>query len=272
MGLLFQRVWRITVGSLQMTSNDVEFTVKKTLKPEPNTADIKIYNLTAAHRQQISQAASVPVMVEVGLNQQLARIFLGQLRAGWTVTDGPENVTEISTGDGEASLATGRLNVSLGPGTPVATALQEIAAALGVDPGNIQQAIALLQSSGYVQFNTKGVVLKGNAADHMTDICKGAGLEWSVQDGAIQVLTLGQPLAGQALLLSPSTGLEGSPSVDSKGILTFDTLMVPGIRPGQLVVMQAANVPSGGYRIETCEYHGNTLSDDWGVKCSGSKF
>jgi len=274
---LFPRAWRVTVDTLELTKIDVEFQVKKTLKQEPNTCDLKIYNLTPDHRKQIEQNPAiiklqkVPVKIEAGYGTNLAQIFLGELRAGWTTTDGADVVTELSTGDGEKAMAGARLNVSFGPGAPVDVVLREIIKTLGVGQGNVQKAVSLLQAKGLVQFSTKSVVLKGNAAEHLTQFCKGAGLEWSLQDGAVQILTLGQPLAGRSLLLNASTGLIGSPSVDSKGVLTAQTLMIPGVRPGQLVTMDAKHV-KGGYRIDTCEYTGDTLGNDWYIKMTASKF
>jgi hypothetical protein len=283
--LLFGRQWRVTVGTpgskglaLQLTDIDIEFEIKKTLKPEPSTCDLKIFNLTAAHRKQIEQNPAlnalqkIPVKIEAGyVSSGMAQIFLGELRAGWTVTDGADLVTELSNGDGEKEMATARMNVSFGGSTPIGVALTEIITTLGVGQGNVQQAVSLLQAKGLVQFSTKTVVLKGNAANHLTDFCKSCGLEWSVQDGNVQILQLGQPLAGQSYSISSATGLIGSPSVDSKGILTFDTLLIPGIKPGVVVQMNSVHV-TGGYRVETCEYNGNTMTDDWQIKCSASKY
>ena len=274
---LFGRSWRITVDTLQLTGIDVEFQVKKTLKPEPNTCDLKLYNLTSDHQKQIEQNPAVlklkkvPVRVEAGYGTNLAQIFLGELRAGWTVNDGPDVITELSTGDGEKGMASARLNVSFGPGTPIDTVLREIVSTLGVGQGNVQKAVSLLQAKGLFNFSSKGVVLKGNAAQHLTDFCKGAGLEWSVQDGNVQILTLGQPLQGQALQLDSSTGLIGSPSVDSKGVLSCQALMIPGLRPGQLLQMNSLHV-KGGYRINTVEYQGDTLGNDWYAKITADKY
>lgn len=283
---LFKRIWRVTVGTLGLEQIDVQFRVKKTLKPLPNTCELKIYNLTADHRKQIEQQASkgnvqfnpqkIPVRIEAGYvdptsGPQLAQIFLGELRAGQTVRDGPEVVTELSTGDGEKEIATARLNVSFGPGTSIDQALREIVKVLGVNQGNINTAVNLLKAKGLVQFSVKGQVLKGNAADHLSDFCKGAGLEWSIQDGSVQILTLGQPLQGQALLLDDDHGLAGSPSVDSKGILSFTALMIPGLRPGVLVSMNSENV-KGGYRVVVVEYEGDTMGNDWYAKCQAEKY
>jgi hypothetical protein len=281
---LFKRCWRITVGdtsggpsAIAITDSDVEFTVKKTLKPEPNTCEIKLYNLTHAHQKQMEQNPAVltlqkvPVKLEAGLDGVLTQFFLGELRAGFTVNEGAEVITQLSTGSGEKELQQARMNVPLGPGTSIQQALQELVSTLGIGNGNIAQAAAQLQTNGQATFSSKGVVLKGNAAQHLTDFCKSAGLEWSIQDQQVQILQLNQPLQGQAILIDAAHGMEGSPSVDSKGVLSVETLMIPGIKPGVLITMNAIHV-QGNYRVQTVETHGDTFGNDWGHKISAIKF
>lgn len=269
MSILFGRRWKITVGTVQFTDIDVSFRVKKTLKPEPNTCELRIYNLKPSSRKAVEQNISqqkVPVTIEAGYESSgLAQIYKGDLRAGWTITEGADIVTELTTGDGEKTLATARMNVPVGPGTQIGTVVNSIVDTLGIGRGNSATALAALQLTGQTTFSAKGSVLKGNAADHMTDLCKSAGLEWSIQDNAVQILTLGQPLSGQALLLSSSTGLVGSVSTDSKGLAEATVLMIPGIRPGQAVQFSAAHV-KGRYRIVTAQYEGDTLGNTWYVK------
>lgn len=273
---LFGRAWRITVDTLQMEKIDCEFHVKKTIKAEPNTCDLKIYNLTADHRKQIEQSPSVkdtmkvPVIIEAGYGTTLAQIYKGDLRAGWTVNSGPEVVTELNTGDGEKGMANARLNIPVGPGTPIAQVIGQIVDVLGLGQGNVGKIAAQLASSGSSMFSKKGQVLKGNAADHLTDLCKSVGLEWSVQDGAVQLLTLGQPLDGQAVKLTSNTGLIGSPTVDSKGVLKATMLLVPGIVPGGKVQMEGLHV-KGTYKITVVESIGDTLGNDWYHKIEGEK-
>src|SRR5215472_3021689 len=162
---LFGRSWRITVGTLQLTTVDVAFNVKRTLKPEPNSCDLRIYNLAPEHRKQIEQNPAlntlqkVPTIIEAGYGDSLAKIYSGELRAGWTTTDGAESITELSTGDGEKQFAVARMNVAFGPGTPISVVLREIISTLGVGPGNVDRAVALLQSKGLIQFSVKAQVL-----------------------------------------------------------------------------------------------------------------
>jgi hypothetical protein len=145
--------------------------------------------------------------------------------------------------------------------------------ALGIGTGNLPKALNLLNTQGAAQLYANGAVIKGLAADHMTDLMRSAGLEWSIQDGQLQVLNVGQPLAGQAILISESSGMVGSPSVDTKGVLAFTTLMIPGIKPGIPVSVQTETPnTSGGYRIISVEYKGDTMGQEWYCVCEAQKY
>jgi baseplate hub protein gp41 len=292
-GQLRQRVCHVTVGTLLLegtdgTGLDVEFNIRKNLKPEPNSCTLKIYNLNADHRNALSQSSTVitgpqsppgtggvvvPVRIDAGYASGTSQIWLGELRASETKHDGANYTTILTTGDGDKAVTRQRVNVSVGPGTTSATAMRTLLQALGIGTGNLPKALNLLNQQGSAQLYANGAMIKGLAADHMTDLVRSAGLEWSIQDGQLQVLNVGQPLDGQAILISESAGMVGSPSVDTKGILSFTTLMIPGIKPGIKVSVQTETPnTSGGYRIIAVEYTGDTLGQEWYCKCEAMKY
>lgn len=284
---LFGRLAHVTVGTLLLegtdgTGLDVSFKVKRNLKPLPNTCDLKIWGLSKSSRQALAGSTVpaptmagkqkiVPCRIEAGYKGATYQIFLGELRAAQTTRQGQDVITELSTGDGDQAIKTGRINVTLGPGTTTATAMKQLLGALGIGQGNLAKAVTLLGQAGLVQMYAKGASLKGSAADHLTDLCRSAGLEWSIQDGQLQVTTLGQPLDGQAISLTPSTGLVGSPSVDTKGIVSAKCLMIPGLKPGVKVAIQSESV-TGGFRVISTEHTGDTFGSDWYVDIEAQRY
>lgn len=268
---LFGRAATLTVGPLELTGLDFQFKVKKTLKPEPNTAEIKIANLSESHRKQLEEMKKVPVRLEAGYEGNLSQIYLGELGNVWTKIEGNTSNTELSSGDAK-EIATSKLHVSIGPGTTPATALQQIAKALGAGLGNLASAQSALARRGVASFWGKGGVISGNVQRELTDFCRSAGLEWSIQDGNLQILDIGKPLTDtKAILLSPETGLLGSPAIDKKKHITANCLMIPGLRPGVKVAFSSVNV-RGGYRVIETEYQGDTAGKDWGVKIVAEKY
>lgn len=254
------------------------FKVEKTVKPEPNTCEVSIYNLSAEQRAQIEELrpkkgvkTGVPILIEAGYQETgTSQIFLGDLRTVYSKREPADWVTTLETGDGEKASGTARINVSFGPKTLPATALRAIVKALGVGKGNSEKAVQALQRQGKVLF-PHGVTLSGSAAFHMTNFCKSADLEWSIQDGALQILDRGKTLAGTAIRLSSRSGLVESPSIDQKGVLTCKMLMTPDVRPGSLLVLDALTV-KGNYRVQKASYSGDTHGDDWTIEVEAARY
>jgi hypothetical protein len=117
----------------------------------------------------------------------------------------------------------------------------------------------------------KGVVLKGQASELMTSFCRSVGLEWSIQNGALQITDLNQPVAGQAVLLDSSHGLIGSPTVDTNGLLSCKTEMIPNLFPGTKLSLNATHV-TGGFRVLNVETVGDTSGNEWGHNIEAQRY
>src|SRR6185312_912213 len=98
-------------------------------------------------------------------------------------------------------------------------------------------------------------------------------LEWSIQEGQLQVTSLGQPLDGQAILVSAASGMVETPTVDTKGVLSCTTFMIPGIRPGVKIAVDSESI-SGGFRVISCEYEGQTFGEDspWYIRIEAKRY
>jgi hypothetical protein len=289
--VLFGRSYRVVVGAaigalragLRVDSHRCAFVVEKTLKPEPNTCSLQIWNLSRTQRDQIAElepkdgsTRGIPVLIEAGYTSTgTAQIWLGDLRTARTERDGADWVTTIESGDGEQAIKNARIATSLGPLTRPDVALRAIVQALGVDQGNLPAALAQLASAGMVSLAPKRLVLSGSAADHLTNFCKSADLEWSIQDGAVQILKRGSALPFATRLASDrasgGTGLVESPSVDPKGVLSCKTLIQTQIRVGGLVTVEAQTV-RGTYKIDRARWSGDTHGTAWYVDLEAKRY
>jgi hypothetical protein len=256
---------------------DVDFVVDKSLKPtDPNTCAIKVYNLSPTSRQSLSGSPKLTVKLEAGYVGGVTQLYFAEARSAWTVREGADYITHIESSDTIArptgvrttKKATpgspdGNLYRAYGPRVPLADAFQAIAGILGVGAGNLSQALAGLNNKPLPLSAVNGAALLGNGVQRMTDICRSAGLEWSIQDGVLQFLNIGQALSGSlAVDINAGTGMIGSPSVDSSGAVSVSTLLIPGLAPGILINMSSLFV-SGGYRIEKIRYQGETRGKPW---------
>jgi len=250
---------------------DLKFSVKRNLKPQPNTCDLTVFNLNAAHRSQIEQLKTAKVQVEAGYENGTSVIFNGDLRTSLSVWDGPTVSTALSSGDGEKAIRTARISVSVKKGSKTADVLRAIAAALGVGQGNLNAAVSKLTSAGFANLFTVGTVLTGSASREMTNVCRSSGLTWSIQNGALQLLPLRQFLDGTAIMLTPKTGMVGSPTVDNDGLMSVKMLMMPDVIPGRKIVIQSDRL-QGQYRIEEVTTTGDTAGTDWYHDVKGKRY
>ena len=293
MGALFDRRWALTVSTLEVDAFAIHFRVEKTIKPEPNKVLIEVYNLNEDHRAQLQELApgkkvgkvskrlgltspnvkgSIPVRLEAGYKQDgTDLIFLGDLRTVDSEISGPDWITTITSGDGERAFRTARINQAFGPRTPVRTALAAAVKALGLGNGNFQSVASTLQLQGAASVYARGVVLSGSAARALSDICRSANLEWSIQDGVIQFVDLNMALAQKAIQLTSDTGLIGSPNVDGNGVLKAKTLMIPGLTCGRLVVVDSRQI-QGQFRVEKIITEGQSHGSDWGHEIEAKRY
>lgn len=267
---LFQRDSRIQVDELVLDGLDVQFEIQKSLKPEPNTCEIRIFNLNPDHRNGLEEKGTAIVQVDAGYVDGTSQIFLGELRDVASERSGPDIVTTISSGDGEKKIRSKRVNLSLAPGTDVTSAFRELARALELGKGNVDDFAGLLKFGSGGSVFPSGTVLSGNAAREMQILAESVGLEWSVQDGAIQLLRRGKPLLGLALDVGPDTGLIGTPSVDQEGLLSATLLMAPGVFPGVQMVLRHPRL-AGVYRVETTRHVGDTAGQEWYVEIEAKR-
>lgn len=257
---------------VQLNNLDCVFRVKKNLKPEPNTAELRLFNLAPSTRKILETPKKLILRLEAGYPGAVAQLFLGEVRSAHSFREGPDIVTEVSTGDSEQEIQTARISMSVGPKVPANVALTAIARTLGVGLGNVPIAAAKLAAKGSAFFGP-GTAIYGHAADLLTDFCRSADLEWSIQDGVLQILDRGKALEDMAVLLSPDTGLLGSPTVDNKGLVHATALIQPDIRPGRKVAFDTLALKiAQGYRIQECEYSGDTAGNDWQVSFSAKKY
>jgi hypothetical protein len=213
------------------------------------------------------------VLIEGGYEETggAHQLFLGDLRVGTSVKEGPDWVTTIESGDGEAAKINARMKVAMGPGTTPDTAFRAIIKALGLSPGNSQKALAAFRSGGAAQMYVQRAVLSGSAWKHAVDFCRSANLEFSVQDGAVQIVDTNKVLAGKAVRLTPETGLVGSPSVDAKGVLSCSAFLQPGLAVARLVVLDSPSV-KGNFKIQRVQYECDTHGQPWYAHIEGSRY
>lgn len=297
MGELFRRSYRLTLEDVAIENLDITFTVERTLKKQPNNASIQIFNLDPDRRQRIEERGVARVVLEAGYEvpdgtprgqyADRSLIFAGDLREVYSRQEGADMVTTVESGDGEKKHRSARVHQSFAPGTQIKTVIKECAKAMGVGLGN-------LSALGQVEFPKVGAVfpcgtvLDGSAAEELDGLLRSAGLEYSIQNGVLQITTRRKELAGEAVVLGPGTGLVGSASISSDLTMKCQCLMIPDVFPGRKIKVLSEELFSeilsiqsrgrdrrhlngfaGFFRVNKAQYTGDFAGNDWHINIEG---
>lgn len=300
---LFPRAWSVTVDNLNVSALDIEFSVLRSIKAVPNKCVLTLWNLNPDHRAQMlkrnkpnptGKLVGVPVQIDAGYIGNTFTIFNGDLREVVSQRQTNDWKTILSGDDGGRAFRESRINQQFSKGTLLSTVIQQCASAMNVGIGNVATATSSAQIASWGATLPGSLTLSGRASQMLDQVLKSAGLTWSIQDGAIQVLPKGQALGRSAILISADTGLLDSPeaSIDSTvslgnpqqfaagarqkvakppkpkdpSILKIHTLLIPGMVPGQLIQLKSQAF-SGTYVLTECRYIGRSWApNDWRVE------
>lgn len=261
---------------IEVTDLDFSFEVKKSLGKEPNTATVTVINLSEQTRAEM-QEKNLRVVVSAGYESTLATLFVGDSRDIDSMPDEADWKTKIQLGDGERGYRFGRTSESFRAGVPVTRVLQKIADDMQLDSTQVAgvDGIAGRQFVG-------GYVAHGRAARELDKILRGFGLEWSIQDGRLQVLAPDTTTNESVITLSAETGLVGSPTLNTPGAsvsvnpftgivgsshgkptLKARSLLQPELRPGRRLTLDSLTGIKGLFRITSVEHKGDTSGGDW---------
>lgn len=248
---------------IEVTGLRVSFSVKRTLKPDANSAEVSVYNLSASSRAAIKRKG-VRVILEAGYaDVGMETVITGDCRLASHEQSGTEWVTRFELLDGGRVLRYGRSSVSYNPGTPISKAVSDLASKLGLSGGQLQKQLPAL-----VAKTRNGIVAHGSVPDTLDKLLGPAGYAWSIQDGKLQVLKGDADHTELIPLISTDSGLVGSPKLitpdkaEGRNLLSFTSLLNPRIRPGCLVAVSSKQF-SGQFRVETVVHKGDTHGTDW---------
>jgi hypothetical protein len=272
--LLFKRRYRLLLAhpivgdfaraqpnAIEITGLRCQFKITKTLKKTPNTCEITVTNLSRLLRQSLA-AKDLRVILEGGYDDHVAGLFVGDCRTLDHARVGADWETRVRCGDGERAMNLGRANASFAPGTPYADILSTVTKPLGLAPD-----AGITKLMGGQKFES-GYAAYGRAADVLDQVTSAAGLEWSIQDGKLQVLRPKGHTTEDALVLSAGTGLLGSPEFNAPdqktgvAALKVKCLLSARVRCGGRIVLDSI-AHKGTFRVVKVTHTGDSHSGNW---------
>ncbi|MGB0908667.1 MAG: baseplate hub protein [Maricaulaceae bacterium] len=273
----------------------VEFDVQKTRSAEPNKADIKLFNLSPATRNQIAgfsggtaKGEFTKIRLAAGYapngkdNSEV--IFEGYIRRFWHAKEDTDWVTYITAGDGDLDYRNVTVNRSFGKGTPYSDIVRYILSRMpDVGAGDLSG----LSEMGVTD---TGYTLAGWGKRFLDEIARKHDLRWSIQDGKMEIVSnskvsdtvtiqrLRPAQYNEACELVGGSGMVGIPVVTEYGI-TVKSLMLPAIRPNAIIQVESltrdatdekallteTEAGAGRYRVNAARYQGSNFGNDYYV-------
>jgi hypothetical protein len=277
---LFRRAWRVQVGPFASTDLDIAFKVERTTSARPGRCELTLWGLSGSQRAEIlamprrsafgsAVGGTAPqTIVELSAGYEGATrpmIFRGNLRRAKQKREHPEWAVELSAADGSFAMQSARGSRAFSADASLRDVIRDLADSMEVGRGNVDDTSALAALGRVGALFPSGTALHGPARDQMTTICRAAGLEWSVQSGALRLLPRGRALGRSAIVLSEDTGLVGSPETNGRHRAKAKCLMIAGLEPGCLVELRSSII-TGTYRVGHMTLSGDTRGQDWGAE------
>lgn len=272
--------------ALDLSNMHFRFSVTQQDKEHPNSANIRVYNLSDDTSQQVVREFS-EVVLQAGYEGSMGVIFKGTVRQ---YVRGKENATDsyldLLAADGDLGYNFGVVNTTLERGATPAQVTGEIVKAM---PG---LQIGYTPNGSLGGTLPRGKVLYGMAAALMRQHTASQGQTWSIDNGRVNVIPLQGYLPDEAVVLSSATGLVGFPEQTQEGI-TCRCLLNPRIKTGARIqidqrtinqtIQQNPSMPipynqrtgfqrlatvtaDGFYRVFVAEHEGDTRGQAWHTK------
>lgn len=238
----------------------IQFSVEKTSESNPNTAKISIFNLNESSRGFCEKKGQA-LILEVGyapLDQDILKeiIFQGDTGKVSSERQGSDWVTTFEVGDGEKNLTNKNFNKVFQSSSSLRTMIDEVVGSLGFAKGPVDG----IEDKTF----QSPVVLSGGSKEILDQLVDEAGAEWSVQNGALQILKPSKGTKDDVVVISKETGLINVPIKREEGI-EVHCLIQPKLYPGRRIQLISSTF-NGIYRVRKANFDGDTHEGDWMAK------
>lgn len=264
--LYFHRVASIRIGRSSETGFvahglRVEFSITKTTKSDSNKCELTIYNLSKLYSSRITVNDGMIVELMVGYSNAvtLDLIFLGDVISITQDEQNPDKSITLELEDGGLLIRKKFLTISLSSNATLKDVFNLV---LSNDIGNYQKSIIAKLPNITLK---SGIAFAGYFSDLLNKICKAYNLEWSIQNGILQVneyfgYVNTNPISIRALQIPKRIYLNKSKEEDDSNFNGYEIrcLLQPKIVPGGIITMEGTK-----YKVMNVKHTGDTHGETW---------
>jgi hypothetical protein len=275
MGENFGRSYEFIAGvsgrtGFKVTDLKIVFDIEKSNSQTPNQSKITLYNLSPSHRA-ILETRDCGVELKAGYGEA-GPIFKGTVTNAVTKKNGADVETELELADGLVPLRDNYVNLSYSGKVNRGHIVRDIASQMGLD-------VVVSPSVSFGDFSM-GFSNVGKPGDALRRVCKADNLNWTIQNGILQIVKANQPITNRIYVISTETGLISIPESLNKAASGSDKggknktkytgqngwrvvyLLNPAIGINDLIQLKSRSL-SGYFRVEKLTMSGDSHGSQW---------
>lgn len=254
------------IGGTSPYALHISFSVQKQELESSNTAKVQVWNLNKQNLATL-EAENCFLLLKAGYGNTLPVILSGTVSHTSTRKDGSDMLTEIEVVDGLMEVRDTWVSMSYAGLVNTKKILDDTAAQMGL-------TVTYSYNATFADI-PNGFSFVGQAKNALSKACAVSGLEWSIQNGVLQIKKQGDVMNREVYVIGPETGLIEIPervqisSSDDAGTpqMGYDLvyLLNGAIGVGDYVQVQSKYL-TGFFRVYSLEIDGDNLSGAWQCK------
>lgn len=303
-GSLWIRKWKIVVAdaddkeALNVSDLHCTFEVHKKRDKGGFYAVVRIYNLTAASEEKLVMEGD-RLIIEAGyegkaitttkaedgsdttqvVDLQYGKIFDGKII--WPSRSRESNVDYVLTLmaiDGDAPLNLNFIAKTVNRGLNARKVVETVA-----KESEVTTPVNVITQNLSDQVLPRGKVFFGNPMGYVKDVCRGNAATFFIEDGSLNVIKMQDAKEDEAIVVTPTTGLIGTPQQIQMGV-SFRTLLNPQLHLSSMVQIKDVQVNEVSvtpgqqqaplddewiYQVFELTHIGDTRGGDWYTEVQG---
>jgi hypothetical protein len=244
------------------------FTVERDKTEMPNSAEVRIWGLSAETRQRLEAQLDLTCRITAGYGDAPGEIFFGVVQDAESIRDGADQILRVQLDEeGGNEYLSKEVAYAAPKGTSLKTVLTSLITATGMKQGNASKLSPKFLASGSAALES-GFVAHGSAVFELNLFCRSCGIDWSFQDGQFTGAILGEAYRQDGPLFSPTTGLV-EVRLDRRGNVEGKALLTPDLRPGVGLRVESDKV-TGDFVCSATTHSGDNYDEgNWHVTFYG---
>lgn len=243
----------------------ISFSVSRGISGSANTFEINLWNLSPDHRNRIGREFD-DVTLEAGYippgeSGNVGIISKGQVRDVEHKRVGPDIVTSVSCGDGDAAYRKATISKTIPSGTPIPDVVEQLYKELetqGIDKGEwvFPDDIRTLK---------RPYSMCGGCARELNLLGRSNGFYWSIQNQIMEIIPGNGSLPGM-VQIDQSSGMIDTPTITDNGV-KVKALLNPQIRPNRQIQIISETLELNGsdniYRVSQVDFKGDNMNGNF---------